>query len=437
MNKNKKKTVIIIGGGASGLAAAIFAARQDADVTVLEHNDRVGKKILATGNGKCNITNKKMGAEYYRSDNPKFVLQVLERFSLEKTLEFFSEIGVLFLDKSGYLYPASGQAVSVSKLLELECRQLGVNLVTAVHVRTIKKEGGEFLVKTEPVILKPAKGAKNGNAPKQKCRLQAVSSQLPRQWKADRVILAAGSKAAPKQGSDGSGYELARSMGHRIITPLPALVQIRSEGSFLKKWAGIRTEAEVTLFVGRKKATSDRGEVQLTDYGISGIPVFQVSRFASKALEAGQPVTAQLDFFPDMEEEELKALFEMRFASMEYKTMEEGMIGMLHEKLAEVLLKEAGIMPNSYFKKLKPVQKTHLIRCLKNFRLPITAVNSFEQAQTCAGGVDTREIDPYTMESKIVKGLYLTGELMDVDGMCGGYNLQWAWSTGAIAGMQQ
>ncbi|MDO4268286.1 MAG: NAD(P)/FAD-dependent oxidoreductase [Eubacteriales bacterium] len=400
------RQVIITGGGASGLAAAIAAAREGAQVTVLEHMDRVGKKILSTGNGRCNMTNLSLKAEHYRCSQKQFPMKVLDRFSVWDTLTFFDEIGIITKSRNGYIYPNSDQASSVLDSLRLEAERLGVRMETGCRVARLAQNGKKgFLAETD-------RGDFFG----------------------DRLILACGSKAAPKTGSDGSGYELARGFGHRIITPLPALVQLRCRGAFLKQLAGIRCDAVVKLASEGRILAADAGELQLTDYGVSGIPVFQVSRFASVALHEGRRVSVLIDFLPSKSMEETRQFLDQRQKRLGYREAGDFLTGVFSKKLAQVLLKEAGIPLSLPVSQIRPRQAGELAGLIKQFSMEVTAANSFDQAQVCCGGVDTREIRPDTLESRLVRGLYLTGELLDVDGVCGGYNLQWAWSTGITAG---
>lgn len=404
----KRNRVLIIGGGASGLLASIQAARSGADVTILEHNDRIGKKILSTGNGKCNLTNLHMNADCFRGADPQFIHTVLARFSVQNTLDFFGELGIYPKIKNGYVYPNSEQAASVLDVLRQEAEFLKVRIITQAHAVHIRPQKGNTVFVTEY----------NGG-----------------RQEADAVIVAAGSKAAPVTGSDGSGYELAKELGHRIIRPLPALVQLRSDKNpIFKQLAGIRTDALVTIESEGRKLAFDRGEVQLTDYGISGIPVFQVSRFASDALAHKQTVIAQLDFLPDLETGQVQKLLETRKAYRPQKACEDYLTGLFPKKLAHVLLKQAGIALSAQAGSLSSRQTAALADQIKAFCVPITASNPFTNAQVCCGGVDTSQICPESMESCLIRGIYFAGEIMDVDGICGGYNLQWAWSTGAIAG---
>ena len=259
------KKVIVAGGGASGLAAAVTAAENGAKVTVLEHKDRVGKKILMTGNGKCNLTNMSdVQGKYYSSDKASLerIYDTLDRFDAAKTREFFRKLGLYTKEKrDGGVYPVSEQASIVLDVLRSACDRLGVTIRTDCELTDVmpEKNGGRVRVKS------PDKDAE--------------------ELAYDRLILATGGKAAPVSGSDGSGYALAKRLGHRIIEPLPALVQLRCEGGFFKALSGVRAQGTVRLVIDGKEAAAEAGELQLTDYGISGIPVFQLSRLASRALD--------------------------------------------------------------------------------------------------------------------------------------------------------
>ena len=403
-----KRKIIIIGGGASGLAAAVFGARAGAAVTIVEHMDRVGKKILSTGNGRCNLTNLDMRPECYRSGQPSFPMEVIEGFPVERTLEFFRGLGIEPKSRGGYIYPNSDQASAVLDVLRREVEHLGVAVLTDCEAQAVSTRPGEhgFVVRTNQGELT-----------------------------ADAVILAAGSKAAPNTGSDGSGYRLAKGLGHRIIKPLPALVQLRCQGKHYRQLAGIRTEAKLSLYADGQLLAEDTGELQLTDYGLSGIPTFQISRYASRALDEGKRVVVLVDFLPGWPQEEAFTRLRERADLQSYKTAEEFFVGLLNKKLALVLLQAAGISLSQPVGGLKNRQLSRLLEVLKSYEALVMSVNPFANAQVCCGGVDTREVDPATMESRKCKNFYLAGELLDVDGICGGYNLQFAWSSGAIAGM--
>ncbi len=400
------KKVLIVGGGASGLMAAVSAARAGAAVTVLEHNKQVGKKLLETGNGKCNLTNVNQRLSNYRGGVPGFAAKVLKEFGMHDTLRLFTELGIFTKNKNGYLYPYSGQASSVADVLRMEAEFRRVKLALNTEVKGIVKKENGFLVKTEGW-----------------------------DYQGDALILATGSCAAPRTGSDGSGYAYARQLGHRIVKPLPALVQLRSLDKRLGKLAGLRVDAQVTLLIDGDAAVRDQGEVQFTDYGLSGIPVFQVSRFASKALEEGEKVIAELDLMPVFGEEDFASFLDTRIKTCSHKTAGQLLIGLFPKKMADCLLRGAQIVPDKMSGDLTAEQIERLVEVCKHFQIKIFGCNGFDQAQVCCGGVDTSKVKAPSMESAIVPGLYFAGEILDVDGACGGYNLQWAWSSGYLAGL--
>lgn len=387
--------------------AGISAARKGSKVLILEHMDSAGKKILATGNGKCNFTNEKQGIAYYRGKNPAFVLPVFEQFGLTETLELFEELGIVPRSKrDGYYYPASGQASSVREVLLLECRRLKVRIAYNVGIRSIKKESDCFIFDT-----------KQGE-------FQSVS-----------CILATGGKAAKKTGSDGSGIPYIVGFGHKVTDIVPALVALQGKQSFLKEIAGIRAENRVEIYIENKKIAEKTGELQLTEYGVSGIPVFQLSRYAAYGLLEGKSVYVLLDFLPWQTKEETHSMLEVRFGKNgKGKTAKEALVGLFPDKLIGTLLTEAGIQPETKVENCTQEELEKLVSVIRHLRVDITGTKGFDAAQVTAGGVDTEEIDGNTMESKLVSGLYFAGEVVDIDGMCGGYNLQWAWSSGWVAG---
>lgn len=399
------KRIAVIGGGIAGMTAAVFAAESGAEVTILEHKDRVGKKILSTGNGRCNFTNLYQAPECYRSDNPEFPWSVVEQFDAQQIIAFFLRMGVFSKNRNGYLYPNSDQASAVLDAFRMECRRLGVNILTNTKcLEMIPKRKG-FCLKTDQKM-----------------------------FQADAVILAAGSKAAPMTGSDGSGYTLAKALGHHLIPVLPALVQLRCKEKFYKMVSGVRAHAKVSLYAEGELLAEDTGEVQLTDYGISGIPVFQVSRFAARALYEKKRVRAVLNFMPDFEAAVFLSFLKNRADGRPEKTLGEFFIGLFHKKLAELWIKISGIRPDRTAGSLSEQEIRKLAGLIQCFETEIEATNSFEQAQVCCGGIDTREVDAGTMESVYVRGLYFAGEILDVDGICGGYNISFAVASGALAG---
>lgn len=382
------KEVLVIGGGASGLMAAIFAAREGAKVTLLEHNPTLGKKLLATGNGRCNLLNLNERADAYRGGRPEFIQKVLAQFSVTDTIRFFSELGIYTRNREGYIYPYSNQASSVLEVLRMEASHQKVKIKTNAHIQFLSREEEKWNAVTEGWS-----------------------------YKGDAVILACGSKASEISGADGSGYEIANALGHSIVKPLPALAPLVCKGADFAKWAGVRTEGRIRLLVQGEERGEERGELQLTNYGISGIPVFQLSRYAARALDEGRRVSLRIDFFPDFEREQLRAFLARRREIAPYKSEKELLVGLFPDKLIPELLK-----------------KPELVAAIKEFPLQVVRSQPYANAQVCSGGVDVDFVQPETLESKLHRGLYFAGEVLDVDGACGGYNLQWAWSSGFVAG---
>lgn len=401
------RTIAVIGGGAAGMMAAVTAASNGARVILLEHKDRIGKKILSTGNGRCNFTNTRQEPLCYHSEDPLFPWGIIEKFDAQKTISFFLQLGVYSKNRNGYIYPNSDQASAVLDAFRMELKRLHVDVRTGVHIREIKPGNKGFVIHTDKENVR-----------------------------GDKVILCTGSKAAPATGSDGSGYDLAKQLGHRLVPVLPALVQLQCEGSFFKAVAGVRANGSVSVWSEGECIAKDTGEIQLTDYGISGIPVFQVSRYASKLLYEKKEVKAVMDFMPDFTEEQTGAFLSARAKMRPEKPAEMFLIGLLHKKLSDLWIKLACIPRDQQAGTFTEDEISRLVHLIKHFEVPVKAANSYEKAQVCCGGIDTAEVDPETLESKYVPGLYFAGEILDVDGMCGGYNLQWAWASGHVAGEQ-
>lgn len=398
--------ITVIGGGASGLMAAITAAREGCAVCIVEQNERVGKKILSTGNGRCNFTNVNQEPLCYHSETPLFPWRVIEKFPVPCTISFFLELGLYSKNKNGHLYPQSGQASAVLDVLRMESCRLGVKLLTGQKCVEICPQKRGFLIRTDKET-----------------------------FDSDKVILAAGGKAAPSTGSDGSGYALAKALGHHLVPVLPALAQLRCKEGFYKSLAGIRVDGDVEIYVDGECLARDGGEIQLTNYGISGIPVFQVSRYAAIGLHEKKAVTAVLNFMPDFTGDGLLAFLENRIKTRPGKTAAEFFTGLFHKKLSALWLSLADIDSALQVGDFSREDIQKLIPLIQQFSTHITAVNPFAKAQVCRGGVSTGEVTE-NMESRLVQGLYFAGEILDVDGQCGGYNLQWAWSSGQVAGRE-
>ena len=399
------RTVAVIGGGASGMMAAVTAASEGARVILLEHKDRIGKKILSTGNGRCNFTNIHQEPICYHSEDPLFPWEVVEKFNAQAVISFFLQLGVYSKNRNGYIYPNSDQASAVLDAFRMELDRLKVEIRTGVECREIRpgKKGFTVLTDQGPV-------------------------------RADRVILCAGSKAAPTTGSDGSGYDLAKKLGHRILPVLPALTALNCEEKFFKSIAGVRANGSVSIWSGGECIAKDTGEIQLTDYGISGIPVFQVSRYASKLLYEKKETDAVLDFMPDFTKEQTNAFLRARAKTRPDKSAEMFLIGLFHKKLCDLWIRLSEIPRQRKAGELTEDEIARLTDLIKEFRVRVRETNPYDKAQVCCGGVDTREVDPETLESVYVPGVYFAGEILDVDGMCGGYNLTFAWASGYVAG---
>lgn len=417
LNKKIYDTAVI-GAGAAGLMAAITAARLGMRTILLEHMDEPAKKILATGNGKCNFTNIDQNPENYYCEDSGFVGTVLAQFAYRDTVQFFQELGIEPLQKNGTcIYPESEQASSLRSALLAEIQRLEIPLVTALGIRSIK------LVSKQEAYQK-----------KQPGRMYVIQAK-DQEFYSDTCILATGGKSAKKTGSDGSGYVYATQLGHSLSNALPALVPLQADYKQWKLPAGVRSGVMVQLFIDGKRAAQECGELQITDYGISGIVIFQLSRFVSRALAEQKKVQICLDFKPNLSIEELEQLLSARFKSVYHvhKTVRECLLGFLPDKLIPVILNRAKTDTGMRCKACRHQQVENIARQLKNFAVPITGTKNFDASQVTTGGIPVQEIDACTMESKIVPGLYFAGEIVDVDAKCGGYNLQWAWSSGYTA----
>ncbi|MDD3367800.1 MAG: aminoacetone oxidase family FAD-binding enzyme [Lachnospiraceae bacterium] len=401
----KKQNVAIIGGGAAGLVAAIAAAKEGARVTVFERNDRVGKKILMTGNGKCNLTNLSYDASCYFSSNTDILKKLLSLYDQEDVMQLFRSLGLFLQAKEGRVYPLSEQASSVLDALRFGCVHLGVILKTDVCIDDIR-----CLSQNKEVPVYQVAG---------ECF--------------DAVILSTGGKSYPKTGSDGKGFDLAGKLGLHVCSTVPALVPLICQENFFKSVSGVRVKATLTLFIAGENRYCETGELQLTDYGISGIPVFQFSRLAAYGLQQKKKVSVTIDFLPDLTIEEIMASLHTRFLLWESRTAEEFFNGLLHKKLLMLFFKLQAISPETKMKNVTEEKIKIIISQMKKFSVTVKDTRGFEQAQVTAGGVSLDEVSE-RMEARRLPGLYLAGELLDVDGICGGYNLQWAFASGAIAG---
>lgn len=398
------RKILIIGGGASGIMAAITAAENDASVTIYEKQDRVGKKILATGNGKCNLTNRNLSVENYYTGSDEKLKKCFLTFDAEDTLLFFKGCGLLLKDKNGYIYPACEQAAVVLDILRSKMDQLAIKIVTACKDIGIEQSGKEFLVRSN------------------------IGKEV-----FDSIIFACGSPAGMKPNQDKTGYDYARELGHTIIPVLPALVQIGCREELFKSVAGVRCDALLSLYEGSALLAKERGELQLTDYGISGIPVFQFSHIAAQKLAEHKELRVEIDFLPDYEEDAWKQFVMARILLKTGATVENFFLGLLHKKLCAMMIKQGQLKPQDIVSRNNEKMIQKICYEMKHFGVAPDRVNPYENAQVCSGGVDFTQLGD-NLESLLLPGIYFCGEMIDIDGKCGGYNLQWAWTSGYIAG---
>ena len=399
--------VAVIGGGASGMCAAIelmnnVTDKTDVEVTVLEKMTRVGKKLLVTGNGRCNITNMNSARSGYRGDTD-FAKTALSRFTPESNIEFFNSLGLYTrTEEDGRVYPLSNQASSVLDALRFECERLGVKFVCDYRAVHIKEAVTAF---SRKIVIN-------------------------NRDRFDYVIVASGGKAAKIHGTDGDSYDLLKMLGHTVTPIAPALVSLNCL-DFTKSLKGIRSVCGVELMIDGKTEYKNFGEVQFTDYGLSGIPIMQLSRFVS--MSPSNNIQIYLDLTPDFSKEKLHEYLISR-REKDTGLCENMLSGIINKQLCITIMKECGIAVNGRVNALSDEKINALSEILKCWKINVKNSRSFEYAQATAGGVKCCEFDPETMESRLVDGVYCCGEALDVDGDCGGYNLQWAWSSGRTAG---
>ena len=395
--------IIVIGGGASGLMAALTAAeKKENRVLLLERQQRIGRKLLATGNGRCNLTNTGAALPNYHGGEPDFAAPALRRFTPEDTLRFFHGLGLLTVTEyGGRVYPLSNSANSVLDVLRFALDKAGVELRCPCPVTEIRREKTGFSVRTEGETLR-----------------------------ADRLIVACGGAAGAKLGGVMDGYKLLKPLGHRRTGLYPALVQLVTAPEYPRALKGVRAQAALRLTRRDAVLAESRGELQFTDNGVSGPAVFDVSRAAATG---GEGLTLHMAFLPCTAEESL-TLLRQRQRDLPELPASELLTGMVHNRLGRMLVKYAGLGANIPLGELTGAELEAAARACLDFCLPVKGTAGFDHAQVTAGGIQTGDVDPETLESRLVPGLFLCGELLDVDGDCGGYNLQWAWASGRLAG---
>ncbi|MFC1780127.1 NAD(P)/FAD-dependent oxidoreductase [Patescibacteria group bacterium] len=403
------KEVLIIGGGASGMMAAITAAQKGHEVTIFEKNEKLGKKILVTGNGRCNITNTNVSWKNYHGTNPKFSASVLAQFDNDKTVEFFERLGLVLVEEDkGRLFPRSNQAQSVIDLLEQELDKLDIKVLFNRKVKQLTIRNKRFFVTT----------------------------YQKKKYEGDALILATGGRTFPKTGSTGDGYRFAESFGHNIIKPFPASTPFRIKSIVCNKLQGIKVNVRLKVYSNSNLISDKTGELLFTHLGVSAPVVLESSRAVSKVLSENRDanIICSINFFPEYSQEELHKLLKRRIVNHPERNISSQFTGILPKKVTPTILRDSKIDPEQISKQVSSKTIHQILQSLTDYRLSITGVLDWNIAQFTAGGVDTKEIDSKTMQSKLVPDLYFCGEVVDIDGDSGGYNLQWAWSSGYVAG---
>ena len=393
--------VCVIGGGAAGMLAALTAAENGHRVLLLERQSRVGRKLLATGNGRCNLSNYHVSPAHYHG-GAGFCDFALSQFDVGETLQYFASLGLLTVSEaSGRIYPMSNMAGSVLDVLRYALERPEIDLQTGQTVTAVRKMPEGFSVKTETDT-----------------------------FSARCLILAAGGAAGSKVGGGMDGYRLAKSLGHHRTALYPSLVQLKTDPTYPRTLKGVKAQCGISICRGSQVLARNSGEVLFTEYGVSGPAIFDLSRSVSAG---GSDLTCLLNFFPDWEEAEVLHWLSQRQAAMAAHEASTLLTGSCHTRLGQMICKSAGFT-NQRAAGLTRDDLRRIARQATHFALPITGTCGFDQAQVTAGGLDTSEFDPRTLQSRLVPGLYACGELLDIDGDCGGYNLQWAWSSGRLAG---
>lgn len=400
--------VIVIGGGASGLVASIIAARHGSQVLVLERLNRIGKKILATGNGRCNLSNTTLDSSCYHTSSQEDFYYPLKQVDYEITKQFFEELGILYKIEGNKVYPYSEQASSVLDVLRMEMSKLEIELQIDTKVVEVLLKKGLWHIRCE-----------NGDT-----------------YHAPKVIIATGGMANASFGCDKTGYHMLKKLGHTIAPTFPSLVHILSSSKYCKMMAGTKIKCDAYAYTEDKLIRREYGEVLFTEDGLSGPAIFQLSRIISHAKIQDRHAKIILDFLPHLTYDEVINLIYHRVTLQPERTIEELFLGWLHKRLIIPILKYAKIESmHMRSENLEYEEAQHIAKALKSFVFETNGTRDYHYAQVTAGGVVLNEVDLTTMASKKAKGLYITGEVLDLDGDCGGYNLQWAWSTGYLAGL--
>ena len=393
----------IIGGGASGMAAALAAAEnENVQVVLLERQARVGRKLLATGNGRCNLTNLHAADGGYHGNASEFARYAIDAFPPEKTLEWFRSLGLLTVaEDSGRVYPYSDQANSVVDVLRFALEKPNIWVKLGFEVEKVKKTADGFRVESREETVE-----------------------------CDRLIVACGGLAGTKLGGSMSGYKLLRSLGHSCTRLRPTLVQLKSDWKGAAALKGVRANCRAAIVHNGEVTAESEGQLQFTEYGLSGPVIFEISR---DVCQSGGDWLCRLDFLPEMDEETL--ISELKKRRNTALPVSELLTGILHNRLGRVLTQTAGLTSNALLNSLSDREFSQAAQAVKRLEVSLTEPMGMDSAQVTAGGILTSEFESKTMESRLVPGLYACGEVLDIDGDCGGYNLQWAWSSGRLAGL--
>lgn len=393
--------MIIIGAGAAGLVAAITSAKAGCKVTLLEQNNKIAKKILVSGNGKCNIGNKYISTNRFHSQNPSFVEEVLQDYDFKVVEKFFTSIGLELIEgKEGKMFPMSLQASSVVEILEYEAKRVGVNILCDCAVTAIDKQANTFTLETT-----------QGN---KSCK---------------KLLLASGSVAAPQLGGSNSGYAFAKKMGHSLIPRHPSLVQLCSDETWVKECAGVKVAGIAKLYANCEYITEKKGDLLFTNYGISGLAILDLSREVSTRLAGFDYCELSLDLMSELNKEKLTSLLQSRVKNDSEKPLSLWLQGVINKKLIPIILEQSKCKVRVE-DHLNRKEINRLVHAIKNLKLSINGTKGFKGAEVATGGVDTLEVNPYNMESKLVPNLYFAGEILDVDGDRGGFNFHFAWVSG-------
>ena len=394
---------IILGGGAAGLAACAALAGTNMRITLIERLDRVGKKIMAAGNGRCNLSNENMDAALYGEAAP-FVKALYEQIPAQDVLGFFSDLGLMTCSEDGRIYPRTMMASSVLDVLRAGCERENVTILTGQEVLSLtpsRRGGWSVQMESGEGIFAPV------------------------------VLCAMGGSASPHLGTDGAGVRLLETLGHTASKQYPALVQLKCDHGALRSLKGIRVQAKLTLEVGGKPAASETGELLFADYGVSGVCVFQLSGLAAQSLGENKPVRLLVNLLPEIED--AAAWLRERISAHPQQNALGLFTGVFPRLLSMALLKQAGISAEASVLDLSNKQLDALSQAIAAFPLPVTGTQGFKNAQVTRGGIALDEVDPKTMASRLYDGLYILGETLNVDGPCGGYNLHFAFASALAA----